>query len=35
MLGSQYIVYTSNGRVDDVLAAKHPVVTFCQLKNEQ
>ena len=26
---------TPIGRVDDVLAAKHPVVTYKQLKNEQ
>ena len=25
---------TPIGRVDDVLAAKHPIVTFRQLKNE-
>ena len=26
---------TPIGRVDDVLAAKHPVVTFRQLRNEE
>ena len=26
---------TPIGRVDDVLAAKHPVVTFRQMKNEE
>ena len=26
---------TPTGRADDVLAAKHPIVTYKQLKNEQ